>query len=206
MCKDVAIVANNSHPGFIAATTTILKWPDRTQAIGYVLGMRISENIQCTGVFRELQVKEVKVNDPEATRYFGNAAVQAVDELMASRPPKEAQLIFDETEKEQVRGWLSKTFTRVELDKLFGRGQWRFIPRFVLHQKLKDRLIDDAKRGGQNARAIFTETIYTANIDFVGEVLAAFIAELAWSQKGLRSDASSQRGVKTRKYIVQEYL
>ena len=57
---------------------------------------------------------------------------------------------------------------------------------------MKDRLIDDAKRGGQNARAIFKETIYTASVDFVGEVLAAFAAELAWSHGGLRANASSQ--------------
>ena len=79
MHNDVAIVANNSHPGFIAATTAILKWPDRTQAIGYVLGMRILENIQRTGVFRELPEKEIKASDDKDTQYFGDAAMQAVD-------------------------------------------------------------------------------------------------------------------------------
>ena len=38
--------------------------------------------------------------------------------------------------------------------------------------------------------AIFRETIYTTNVDFVGEVLAAFIAALVWAQCGLRTDAS----------------
>ena len=60
MCREVAIVANNSHPGFLAALTTILKWPDRSQAYGYAVGMRISEDIEETGVFRELQHKEVE--------------------------------------------------------------------------------------------------------------------------------------------------
>ena len=79
MDEDVAIVANNSHPGFVAALTTCLRWPDRTQALGYVTGMKITEGIQHTGVFRELQSKELREATPDA-EYFGAAAVQAVDD------------------------------------------------------------------------------------------------------------------------------
>ena len=96
----------------------------------------------------------------------------------------------DEKAKGQQKGWLSETFSKEELDARFGPGGWRFIPRFVLHQKLKDRLVDDAKRGGQNEMAIFKETIFTANVDFVGEAMAAFIAELTWAHSGLRKGAS----------------
>ena len=192
MCKDVAIIANKSGPGFMAAMTSILRWPDRAQARGYITGMRISEDIEETGVFREL--KTPLAEKPQT--YFGTEASQAVKELMHSKPPKESQLIFEETVKEQSRGWLSRTFSAAELDERYGKGEWRFIPRFILHQKLKDRLIDDAKRGGQNARAIFRETIFTANIDFVGEVLSAFIAELAWSLCGLRTNASTEEVLK----------
>ena len=35
------------------------------------------------------------------------------------------------------------------LDEKYGEGQWRFVPRFVVHQAEKDRLIDDARRGAR---------------------------------------------------------
>ena len=51
----------------------------------------------------------------------------------------------------------------------FRPDSFRFVPRFVLHQKSKDRMIDDTKRGGQNEQANFVETIFTASVDFIGE-------------------------------------
>ena len=82
--------------------------------------------------------------------------------------------------------------TKDELDKKFGNGGWRFIPRFILHQRLKDRLSGDTKRGGHNDMAISKEAFFTANVDFAGEVLATVIAELAWKETGLRDDVSTE--------------
>ena len=62
-------------------------------------------------MFRELPQKAIRASEAKDTEYFGEEAVKAIDELMTSKPPKEAQLIFEETEKEQTRGWLSQTYT-----------------------------------------------------------------------------------------------
>ena len=107
MCAEVATIASNSRPGYMAVLTTILRLPDRTQARGYVTGMRISGEIDETGIFRVLRAKELH---PEVERekkqeaYFGEAAEIAVDKLLKSKPPKEAELILNETRKEQERG------------------------------------------------------------------------------------------------------
>ena len=96
---------------------------------------------------------------------MGKAAVA----MCAQRRPIEAEAIWRATVEEQDKGWLGEFRTKSELDATLGKGQWRFVPRFILHQKAKDRVIDDARRGGQNAAAKFTETIFTASVDFLGD-------------------------------------
>ena len=65
------------------------------------------------------------------------------------------------------------------MDGIYGQGKWRFVPRFVLHQSERDRLIDDAKRGGQNAATSEDETIFTETHDWLGEVLATMVMWIA---------------------------
>ena len=70
--------------------------------------MRISEEIECTGIFGALPQRKSNVSKIAEGKYCGNEAIAAVDELMASKPPKEVQLVFQETEKEQEKGWPSR--------------------------------------------------------------------------------------------------
>ena len=77
--------------------------------------MRISGDIEETGVFRVLRAKElqpVEEQPKNRTGYFGKKAWDAVEDLLKSKPPKEAELILEETRKEQKRGWLSESLTR----------------------------------------------------------------------------------------------
>ena len=69
---------------------------------------------------------------------------------LRSKPPQHHQKILDATTIEQQRGWLGPFRTANDLNKEFGAGMWRFIPRFLLQQRLRDRLIDIAKTGKQN--------------------------------------------------------
>ena len=48
---------------------------------------------------------------------------------------------------------------------------WRFIPRFLLQQRLRDRLIDNAKTGKQNRFTQCPETIFTITLDWLGVAL-----------------------------------
>ena len=48
---------------------------------------------------------------------------------------------------------------------------WRFIPRFLLQQRLRDRLIDNAMKGKQNRFTQCPETIFTITLDWLGVAL-----------------------------------
>ena len=57
---------------------------------------------------------------------------------------------FEATIIAQQRGWLGCFRTANNLNRKFGAGVWRFIPRFLLQQCLRDRLViahDNAKKG-----------------------------------------------------------
>ena len=47
-------VAADSSPGFIAAVTSLLRWPDRTQAVSYVRGFGIVDQIDNSHIFLSL--------------------------------------------------------------------------------------------------------------------------------------------------------
>ena len=67
------------------------------------------------------------------------------------------------------------------MDIKYGVGQWRPIHRFVVHQADgKVRVIDDGRRGGQNAASRMVETIRCISVDFVPTLCAAFERLVAW--------------------------
>ena len=72
-------------------------------------------------------------------------AAQAAEDLDNTPPPFKAGQILKETMEEQAKGWLKEFMTLSEMDKMFGRGCWRFVPRFLIVQSMRSRLIDDAK-------------------------------------------------------------
>ena len=79
---------------------------------------------------------------------------------------------------EQDEGWLKGFMTKSEMDIKYGRGNWRFVPRFLISQAMRDRLIDDAKRGAQNFATIIVDTIFTISLDFLAECLSIMSSEL----------------------------
>ena len=191
MPEQVRRISEHSKPVWMAAMTSLLRWPDRRQAQGYVNGMRIIGEIEPMGVFRSLPA--AKQGDPQAfEELFGDNAIKAVGDIMRSPPPKDHKDIMEATIDEQKKGWLSPFMSKDALDKKFGVGSWRCIPRFLIRQRLRDRVIDNARRGGQNRAAIFKETIYTASVDFFGEVLAEWIAQIIWELAGLKKSAERE--------------
>ena len=146
MSENVRTVAPESSPAWIAASTTLLRWPDRSQAARYVAGFRVTGVIESSGVFRAKGGPIYADAGPEGEKFFGIASTEVVEKLLHSRPPKDAAEILEATIEEQRRGWLSDFLTLDELNKLFGKGSWRFVPRFMLTQKMRKRIIDDANR------------------------------------------------------------
>ena len=71
--------------------------------------------------------------------------------------------------------------------KRLGAGRWRPIYRFVVHQGDRDRVIDDGRRGVQNAASAEAETIYTIGADLVPNTAAALrrLVQERWERAGL---------------------
>ena len=99
MSSSCRIVALHSGPGFIAAATALLWWPDRTQAKSYLSGFGIIGDIEDSGVFSRISQTE-----EHSDEFFGLTAIDAVYDLARSTLPREAQSIFDATVSEQDKG------------------------------------------------------------------------------------------------------
>ena len=138
-----AVAADRDIPG-LALFTSLLRWPDRTQATGYLEGFQVVGDIASSRVFRPI------LNLCLEKDFYGPAAVSEVDQAMRNLPPKLADAIFRLTQEEITEGFTEPLCDAADLDGRFGVGQWRPIYRFLLHQGDKERLIDDRKRGGQN--------------------------------------------------------
>ena len=54
-----------------------------------------------------------------------------------------------------------------DLDRKYGKGRWRPLPRFVLHQGAEWRASDDGRASRANSGAGFTAQVHTATVDGV---------------------------------------
>ncbi len=102
-----------------------------------------------SGVFRPVDPgPEV---DPDS--WLGPAAIQAVDSLLASRPPRFADEIFQVMQEEQERNFCGPFLTRNDMDTIYGPGPWRPLERFIIEQADgKKRVIDNCRKTGHNAQ------------------------------------------------------
>ena len=147
-----AVAATRDIAG-LALFTSLLRWPDRTQAAGYLEGFRVVGTIETSKLFRPIPAT------PLEDDFSGEAAKAEVRHALRSPPPKFAEEIFRLTQDEIAKDFTEPLCSAQQLDQRYGVGQWRPIYRFLLHQGDKERLIDDGKRGGQNVWSSMAETI-----------------------------------------------
>ena len=85
------------------------------------------------------------------------------------------------------------------MDREYGPGDWRSLPRFVVDPGTgKPRLIDDGSRGMHNSSFCTDETIYTISQDWVLEAAAVPFEEYVWLTHSLRAvdlDAETAQGL-----------
>ena len=164
----------------IAFLTAVLRWPDRTQAEGYLYGFKVFGEIENSRIFRAVQPPSLHGS------FFGQPAVDAVFDAVNAPPPKEAAEIWKQTQEEVEKGFTEPLVTAEDLNRRFGFGKWRPIHRFIVRQSDgKARLIDDGKRGGQNQWATLEETIYTIGIDTVPAMIKMLIDKTAKLYDGM---------------------
>ena len=167
----MAVAAERDVAG-IAMLTALLRWPDRQQALGYLQGFRVVGEIETSKIFKPIPTTPLDHN------FFGQAAIEEVDQAQRAPEPKNADEIYRQTLEEIDKGFTEPLCSAEEVDRRFGKGEWRPIYRFLLHQGDKDRLIDDGRRGGQNDWSAMQETIFTIGLDLV-PAMAYHLATLA---------------------------
>ena len=148
----------------MAALSVLLRWPDLTQAVNLVAGYNIVGEFGSSGVFRPIEPETIAPLE----EWLGATAVLAVDALLARPPPRHHAEILKITREEQDRGFCGPFLTRLEVDDLYGPGEWRPLERFLIQQADgKCRCIDNARRTGHNAHTQLLETITTVNVDCI---------------------------------------
>ena len=171
-------VAMDKRPAFVACMSVLLRWPDLLQPEQLIKGYPIVGEFQQSGVFRPVSSKSSLDVDS-----WLETASQAVDKLVASRPPLYAEAILSTTREEQAKGFCSPFYTREAMDAEFGAGQWRPLERFLITQPCgKQRVIDNARKTQHNAATTLHETIYTVHLDFIDSVAADLSAKLNLAQ------------------------
>ena len=165
----VAKAAAKKRPAHMAFLSASLRWPDLTQAAGYVQGFPIIGEIPSSGLFRQLQPsgqRELETVLEEG--FFGQAAITAIDQLEARQPSQDAEAIWRCVKSTIAKGSASTPQTRAYFDELYGRGRWRPMPTFLVTQGCgKERVINDGRAGEQNEWSEMLETIFTISVDFL---------------------------------------
>jgi len=168
-------VAGAKNPAFLSLCTALLRWPDTRQPLHMVQGYPIVGDMEATGIFRPVDP------GPEAAMddWLGPNAINAVDRIVTSRPPRFHADILATTKDEMAKGFCSELRTRLWFDKHYGAGAWRPLERFIIQQADgKLRVIDNCKRTEHNSHTHMRETIYTITVDFVAAVLQMLIHKL----------------------------
>ena len=83
-------------------------------------------------------------------------------------PPRYFREIYEVTCEEIEKGFCGPFLSKLEVDDLFGEGQWRPFERFmVIQSDGKQRCIDNARKSGHNRHTTMFETICTTSVDFI---------------------------------------
>ena len=170
-CASANRVASTKNCAVIALFTTLLRWPDVTQAQQMLLGFPVVGKVPASGVFRSV-CQDSKDADTHA--WLSTSAKDAVDAIMQQPPSRDSKEILRLTQEEQQKGFCSEFFTRTQMDCMFGKNQWRPLERFLVTQPCgKVRAIDNARRTMHNAHTEMEETIHVVSVDFVASAARA---------------------------------
>ena len=75
--------------------------------------------------------------------------------------------MWEATKEDLKQLFMEHWVDKEDLDRKYGKGRWRPLPRFVIHQRAKWRAIDDGRASRANSGAGFTAQVHTATVDGV---------------------------------------
>ena len=170
MDPSVLQCVGNMNIAFLAAVVSLLQWPDWALADGFAAGFTIAGVVNPSNVFRPAQPAPPfgGVNE-----LLADADTWNTDIAEDCRPMRDEEEIWRLSEVDRAKGrfWTNKYYSKRELDKIFGRGRWRAIRRFVIWQREKSRQIDDCKASDHNQWAFIREMIHTVPFDIMAAIL-----------------------------------
>ncbi|CAE8598126.1 unnamed protein product, partial [Polarella glacialis] len=178
MRPDVQAVAKTKKPAMMACLIVLLRWPDRTLPVRYVLGFRLVGIIENSQLFRQLD-KDTTVESGKEV-FLGAHALKTIEGLPGKlRRGRFLTEIKESVLKEVAEGGAKGVYTENDLNEMFGVGGWLPLERFMHQQSSgKMRPIDNGKKYGHNKASLETETIYTSSPDFVAASARAFLTEV----------------------------
>ena len=168
------------HVALIHAAWCAAGAPDTECALDLACGMRCVGDVPPSGWWlpqetpAELCIEDLDHDswhdrlERQVTAEAEGASVDVAAELQAV-----AEKTASEVERELMRG----PFTRAEMDAAYGKGRWRAMRRFGVHQKGKVRPCDNARTSLHNACTARHEKLVCETADFPARVAMAFADE-----------------------------
>ena len=187
------MIASHVNLAFMAAVVVALRWPDFRCVRRWFFGHNIVGDIPDTGLFRPQIVDfaaPASTFAPQSNRAW-NASLERSLALSGRHaehdPAKRAVLegLERATNKEVGDGGVHGPFSRSQLDKRWGRGEWRGQRRFGVEQGVdsaglpKIRAIDNSASNRGNDCTRTHETIAPPSFSFVALVGRLFLSVCA---------------------------
>ena len=163
-------IAKDLNVAFTAAVVDAFEWPDVELPLRYVIGFPVVFDIPDSGVYKptespaeiprdEFMAGNTRAN-ASAARNLAQRAQKGGDDL------ERLHQCWKRTVEEEQEGLILGPLSAAQIDRKYGRGRWRFLPRTAILQKGKWRCIDDAKRSKTNSATTMHETIVCARADW----------------------------------------
>ena len=140
-------VTQSRDLGFTSLLIVLTAWPDVTYPSGLILGLPAVGYAPCYGIFPELQVDRISLDEVLGDWECHNSQI-----LSRLRPGPDDEVSLMQSCTDADKGFCTQPLTRAELLRELRGQPHRLIPRCVITQSSgKKRIIDDAAVGGQSA-------------------------------------------------------
>jgi len=183
----VKMIAGRVHVALIAAMSDALSWPDANLARGFAYGFPVLGDIPDSGLFRPVEdkrsdecfmgeYKAVVDSNDEWNRSLVVSLRMKAQEAMKTKRDWMLRDLESSTKKEVNDRLMERGVPLAQMDKRFGKGNWRALVRFPVPQGAKVRSCDDGKKSLHNTATLVHETITLPTFEFPSRV-AALVAE-----------------------------
>ena len=178
-CEAAKAVSIETNVPFLAAIIDAMKWPDTALPLKYMLGFEIIFDVPDSGIFKaDEQPAEISKIEFERNNVRACTSIaRGIEKLGESTDPKQIEArkqCWAKTKEEFGNGNMSGPFSKAQIDRHYGRGNWRCIGRTAIEQKGKWRCIDNAKRSKHNKAASLHERLTTGRADFPAMIAREF--------------------------------